>query len=185
MNALRAGELRDPEAVTIAPMRRRHLPSVLRIERQVYPRPWTMGLYLGELALPASRLYVVARRGSRVVGYAGFMLTFDECHVTTVAVDPTLHGGGIGTRLMLVLASRAVARGATSMTLEVRMSNKAAQELYRKFGFAPAGVRKGYYAEVNEDALVMWAHDIDQPDYGRRLAGIESGLAGPAIVEGV
>lgn len=185
MSALRAGELLDPETVVVSPMRRRHLPSVLRIERQVYPRPWTMGLYLGELALPASRLYIVARRANRVVGYGGFMLSFDECHVTTVAVDPVLHGGGIGTRLMLILASRAVAKGAVSMTLEVRMSNKPAQELYRRFGFAPAGVRKGYYAEVNEDALVMWAHDIDQPGYGRRLAEIEARLGGPFRVEGV
>lgn len=185
MNALRVGELVEPDEVVIGPMRRRHLPSVLRIEKQVYPRPWTMGLYLGELALPASRLYVVARRGSRVCGYGGFMLTLDECHITTVAVDPQLQGGKLGTRIMLVLASRAVARGATAMTLEVRMSNKPAQELYRKFGFAPAGVRKGYYAEVNEDALVMWAHDVDAPAYGQRLAAIEASLPDRTRIEKV
>lgn len=185
MSALRAGELAAPDELVVQLMRRRHLPAVLRIEKQVYPRPWTMGLYLGELALPASRLYIIARRGSRLVGYAGFMLTLDECHVTTVAVDPTMQGNHIGTQLMLVLATRAVARGATSLTLEVRMSNKPAQELYRKFGFAPAGVRKGYYAEVNEDALVMWAHDVDHPDYGRRLAAIETGLARRTVIEGV
>ena len=83
---------------------------------------------------------------------------------------------------MLVLAARAVARGASSLTLEVRMSNRPAQELYRKFGFAPAGVRKGYYAEVNEDALVMWAHDVNTVDYGRRLGAIESTLAVPTVV---
>jgi ribosomal-protein-alanine N-acetyltransferase len=174
--ALRARDLVDADAVVISPMRRRHLPAVLRIEKQVYPRPWTMGLYLGELALPSSRLYIVARRAGRVAGYGGFMLTLDEGHITTVAVDPQLHGERLGTRLMLVLAGRAVARGATSLTLEVRMSNKPAQQLYRRFGFAPAGVRKGYYAEVNEDALVMWAHDIDQPAYAERLAAIESAL---------
>jgi ribosomal-protein-alanine N-acetyltransferase len=183
--ALRANDLVDPDDVVISPMRRRHLPAVLRIEKQVYPRPWTMGLYLGELALPMSRLYVVARRRGRVVGYAGFMLTLDECHVTTVAVDPQSQGGKIGTRLMLVLTSQAIARGATSLTLEVRMSNKPAQELYRKFGFAPAGVRKGYYAEVNEDALVMWAHDIDGPAYGERLAAIEATLPDRTGIEEV
>ncbi len=176
MNAVRAGELAVPDEVLVSPMRRRHLPQVLRIEKQVYPRPWTIGLYLGELALPSSRCYVVARRANRVVGYGGFMLTLDECHITTVAVDPLCQGGKIGTRVMLVLAAAAVARGAASLTLEVRMSNKAAQELYRKFGFAPAGVRKGYYPEVNEDALVMWAHDVDRPEYGQRLARIEASL---------
>ncbi|MEZ5233300.1 MAG: ribosomal protein S18-alanine N-acetyltransferase [Acidimicrobiales bacterium] len=185
MSALRVDELAEPAELVIGPMRRRHLPSVLRIEKQVYPRPWTMGLYLGELSLPSSRLYVVARRANRVCGYGGFMLTLDECHITTVAVDPQLHGGKIGTRLMLVLASRAVARGAVSMTLEVRMSNRPAQELYRKFGFAPAGVRKGYYAEVNEGALVMWAHDIDAPAYEERLAAIEASLPGPTRIERV
>ncbi len=174
-----------PPPVLVAPMRRRHLPSVLRIEKQVYPRPWTMSLYLGELTLPTSRCYLVARQDHRLVGYAGFMLTLDECHITTVAVDPDRQGNRIGTRLVLELARRAVARGATSLTLEVRESNTAAQALYRTFGFVPAGVRKGYYAEVNEDALIMWAHDVDTAGYGQRLAEIESGLPDPTISEGL
>ncbi len=185
MNALRAEQLAQPEPVTISPMRRRHLPAVLRIERQVYPRPWTMGLYLGELSLGASRCYVVARHHNRVVGYGGFMLNLDECHITTVAVDPTLHRAKLGTRVMLVLATRAVAQGAKSLTLEVRVTNKSAQDMYRRFGFAPAGVRKNYYAEINEDALVMWAHDIDQRAYGQRLAAIEATLPSRTLTEGV
>jgi ribosomal-protein-alanine N-acetyltransferase len=64
------------------------------------------------------------------------------------------------------------------------MGNAPAQELYRRFGFAPAGVRKGYYAETGEDALVMWAHDIDAPAYGERLRGIEDGIVGTTVVEG-
>ena len=173
----------SPLPVRVMPMRRRHLPAVLRIERQVYPRPWTMGLYLGELALPSSRAYVVAKIGNRVVGYGGVMLAYDEGHVTTIAVEPALQGHQLGTRLLLVLASRAVARGMRSLTLEVRMSNVGAQGLYRKFGFAPAGVRKGYYPEVNEDALVMWVHDIDRPEYGERLARIEAALPVPTVME--
>ncbi len=173
-----------PPQVVISPMRRRHLPAVLRIEKQVYPKPWTMGLYLGELTLTSSRVYVVARLGSRLVGYGGLMVSLDEGHITTIAVEPRLQELKIGTRLLLVLANRAVARGVRSLTLEVRMSNKPAQELYRKFGFAPAGVRKGYYAEVNEDALVMWAHDVDGAAYGRRLAELEAGLPTPLVTEG-
>jgi len=175
----------EESPLVIQPMRRRHLPAVLRIEKQVYPRPWTMSLYLGELALSSTRCYVVARQDNRVVGYAGFMLNLDECHITTVAVDPAVQGRRIGMRLMLVLVNKAVARGAASLTLEVRMSNTAAQELYRRFGFVPAGVRKGYYPEVNEDALVMWAHDIDQPGYGRRLAEIEATITQRTVVEGL
>ena len=68
-----------------------------------------------------------------------------------------------------MLAREAIARGATSLTLEVRMSNRGAQELYRQFGFGPVGVRKNYYQEVNEDALVMWAHEVDRPEYAELL----------------
>jgi ribosomal-protein-alanine N-acetyltransferase len=164
-------------------MRRRHLAAVLRIERQVYPRPWTIGLYLGELALPASRVYVVARLGSRVVGYGGLMMSLEEGHITTLAVEPALHGHQLGTRLLLHLVRTAVARGATGITLEVRMSNEPAKKLYRRFGFAPAGIRKNYYPEVNEDALVMWAHDVDLPEYAERLAVIEQSLTSPTADE--
>ena len=95
-----------------------------------------------------------------VVGYAGLMMVADDGHVTTVAVDPAWHRRGIGTRMLLELARRAPGRGVEQLTLEVRMSNAGAQELYRRFGFAPAGVRRGYYVDNGEDALVMWAHDI-------------------------
>jgi ribosomal-protein-alanine N-acetyltransferase len=186
VSALRAHELGDepsPLPVRIGPMRRRHLPAVLRIERQVYPRPWTMGLYLGELALPTSRAYVVAKIGNRVVGYGGVMFGFDEGHVTTIAVDPPLQGHRLGSRLLLVLAGRAVARGMRSLTLEVRVSNVGAQAMYRKFGFAPAGVRKNYYPEVNEDALVMWAHDVDGPAFAERLARLAAELPSPTVLD--
>ena len=72
-----------------------------------------------------------------------------------------------------MLAREAIARGATAITLEVRMSNVGAQEMYRRFGFGPVGVRKNYYQEVNEDALVMWVHEVDQPEYAALLDSIE------------
>jgi ribosomal-protein-alanine N-acetyltransferase len=70
------------------------------------------------------------------------------------------------------------------MTLEVRVSNAGAQALYRRFGFVPAGMRKGYYPENGEDAMVMWATDIDSPAYSRRIAEIEAGIRGATVVEG-
>jgi ribosomal-protein-alanine N-acetyltransferase len=112
------------------------------------------------------------------------MITLDEAHVTTVAVDPARHREKIGTRLMLQLAREAIARGAVALTLEVRMSNKAAQDMYRRFGFGPVGVRKNYYQEVNEDALVMWAHEIDQPAYSELLDSIERTVPGETILDG-
>src|SRR4051794_27236734 len=157
---------RPPElAVHLVSMRRRHLRSVLRIEAQVYPRPWSLSLFMSELALRSTRAYYVARVEGMVVGYAGLMMTVDDGHVTTIAVDPAWHRHKIGSRLLLNLAREAILGGATSLTLEVRVSNAPAQELYRRFGFRPAGVRKNYYVETNEDALVMWADDVDSHAY--------------------
>ncbi len=173
----------EPLTVHVQPMKRRHVRSVLRIEQQVYPRPWSGALFHSELALRSSRAYYVARVGRDVVGYAGLMMTLDDGHVTTIAVDPSWHRHKIGTRLLAVLAREAIGRGAVSLTLEVRMSNTAAQELYRRFGFGPVGVRKNYYQEVNEDALVMWAHEVDRPEYAELLDRIEAAIPGETVIE--
>jgi ribosomal-protein-alanine N-acetyltransferase len=173
----------EPVTVVITPMRRRHVRSVLRIEEQVYPRPWTSSLFLSELALRTTRAYFVARIGRDVVGYAGVMVSFEDSHVTTIAVDPAWQRHGIATRLLVALVRESLVRGAQHMTLEVRMSNKGAQDLYRRFGFAPVGVRKNYYPETNEDALVMWAHDVDSPEYARLLAGLEGRVPGETVFE--
>ena len=164
-------------ALTISPLRRRHLRAVLRIENEVYPTPWTMGLYLAELASPVGRTYKVARSGGKVVGYGGIMYVVDEAHVTTLAVHPDHQGRRIGARLLLELVRAALEEGMTSLTLEVRASNRPAQALYRRFGLAPAGIRRGYYRASGEDAVVMWAEDIDSPAYGRRLDAIAAGPA--------
>ena len=176
----------EPDAleVRITPMRRRHLRGVLRIEQQVYPRPWTFGLFLGEISQRASRIYLVARVGSEVIGYAGMFRAVDDGHITTVAVDPAWQRHGVATRMLLALARAAVDRGCHNLTLEVRMSNSGAQALYQRFGFVPAGVRKGYYPETGEDALVMWANDVDTEAYAARLGEIESGIPGRTVIEG-
>jgi len=168
--------------VHIVPMRRRHLRSVLKIESQVYARPWTLSLFVSEMALRTSRAYYVARINGVLCGYAGLMVTEDDGHVTTLAVDPAWHRNKVGTRLLLVLARTAVRRGAKNLTLEVRVGNAAAQEMYRRFGFRPAGIRKNYYVETNEDALVMWAHDVNTPEYSRRLDEIEATIPGVTLV---
>lgn len=169
--------------VVLGPLRRRHLRSVMKIEQQVYPRPWSMGLFMSELGYKTGRVYLVARVDSQVVGYGGLMLVPDDGHVTTLAVDPALHGNHIGTRLLHTLARAAVERGAKHLTLEVRVGNEPAIGLYRNFGFAPAGVRKGYYQETGEDALVMWVHDVDAPDYLTRIDQLAAAVPGTTFVE--
>ena len=168
--------------VHILPMRRRHLRSVLKLEAQVYARPWSLSLFVSEMALRTSRAYYVARINGVLCGYAGLMVTEDDGHVTTLDVDPAWHLNKIGSRRLLTVAREAIRRGASNLTLEVRVTNVAAQEMYRRFGFRPAGIRKNYYVETNEDALVMWAHDVDTPEYQRRLGEIEAGIPGVTLV---
>jgi [ribosomal protein S18]-alanine N-acetyltransferase len=169
--------------VRLIPLRRRHLRAVLRIEAQVYPRPWSLPLFMSELNLRNSRHYVAARVGGAVVGYGGLMFSSDEAHVTTIAVDPSWQRHQIGTRLLLNLAQSSRARGARHLTLEVRVTNLPAQAMYRSFGFETAGVRKNYYAEINEDALIMWAYNIDTDAYADRLAGLAAGIVGTTVDE--
>lgn len=163
------------DALVVTPMRRRHLPGVLAIEAQVYPRPWSARLFEDELER-RGRAYVVARRGERVVGYGGVLMIADDGHIATVAVDPTEQRRGVGRALLRALVRRAIELGARQLTLEVRVSNDGAQALYREFGFAPAGARKAYYADNGEDALVMWAHDVLDDAYAQRLAAIDARL---------
>ena len=166
-------------------MRRRHLRGVLRIEQQVYPRPWSMGLFMSELGYRGSRVYVMARIGATVVGYGGLMLVADDGHITTLAVDPRVAPPPDRHPAAAHAGHRRHASGAPRTSpSRCGSATQPAQRLYRAFGFAPAGVRKGYYAETNEDALIMWANDVDTPDYASRLATARGGSAAdPPMVE--
>ena len=155
-------------------MKRRHLKGVMAIERQVYPRPWSPSLFISEMSETSNRAYLVAKLGKDVVAYGGVICYGDEAHITTIAVDPEHHRRKIGTRMMFELMSEAVRLGASAVSLEVRMSNWGAQRMYGRFGFRPVGVRKGYYQETGEDALVMWADDVNGTEYGRTLDSIIS-----------
>lgn len=157
----------------LRPMLAEDIESVIEIERATYATPWSEGVFRDELAEP-SRRYVVASDGERLAGYAGLLTIGEEGHVTTVAVTDTLRTARLGTRLMMYLVDRALELGVRHLTLEVRVSNLAAQALYRKFGMAPVGVRKNYYGD--EDGLIMWVHDIDGDDYAARIEKIRSDL---------
>ncbi len=164
----------EPEAsrLEVMRMRRRHLRGVMSIERRVYPRPWSPNLFLSEMSELSNRAYIVARLDREVVGYGGLICYGDEAHVTTIAVDPDQHRNGIGTRLMHDLIEAAIGMGAGAVSLEVRVSNWGAQRLYGRYGFRPVGVRKNYYQEIGEDALIMWVDEVRSPAYRERLDSI-------------
>ncbi len=118
---------------------------------------------------------MITNGDKRIIGYGGLLVIDDDAHITTLAVAPEARGQNLGKRLMLALVDQALGVGVRHLTLEVRLSNSSAQGLYELFGFEPVGRRKNYYK--NEDALVMWATDIDALDYADRLVSIRSGLA--------
>lgn len=171
--------------IAIEPMRRRHLRDIMPIEQQAYPKPWSRSIFESEIdqIRNGSRHYLVARRARHIVGYAGLWIVVDpdgdQAHITNLVVDRAHRRDGIATRLMLAQAAAAIERGCVAWTLEVRVSSTGAHELYRRFGFAPAGVRKRYY-ENTEDAIVMWCHELQSSDYADRLRAIrgELGVSG-------
>jgi [ribosomal protein S18]-alanine N-acetyltransferase len=159
----------EPVELEIGRMRRRHLKGVMAIERRVYPRPWSPNLFLSEMSELRNRTYLVARIDKEVVGYGGIMCYGDEAHVTTIAVDPEQHRRKIGTRLLYELMLEAFRMGGRAVSLEVRVSNWGAQRLYSRFGFRPVGIRKNYYQETGEDAVVMWVDGIRSSEYRAQL----------------
>lgn len=164
------------EDLVVSRMRRRHLNRVLDIEAENYPRPWSMTLFLSELAQPESRSYFVAEHGQEMIGYGGLMFANDEAHFTNMAVTTAFQGRKVGSRLFYVLMSESLARDVEAIVLEVRKSNVLAQAIYERFGFVPVDTRKGYYIESNEDAIVMALENPTSDEYRAKLAVIRAGL---------
>jgi len=132
------------------------LDGVLEIENTSFASPWSRRSFLYELLENQRAVYLVAKEGDWVAGYIGMWVIFDEGHITNLAVRPELRRRGIGSRLLDELTAIARARGVLALTLEVRKSNLDAQTLYVKHGFLSSGVRRRYYRDNNEDALIMW-----------------------------
>jgi ribosomal-protein-alanine N-acetyltransferase len=148
----------------VEPMQLDDIPAVHAIESASFPTPWPPYAFRGELETNRMARYLVVRAGDRVVAYAGIWLMVDEAHVTTFAVLPAYRRRGIGGRLLSEVIELSAALGATVVTLEVRLSNAAARQLYQRFGFRPVGVRPRYYSDNGEDALIMTTERLDLPD---------------------
>lgn len=131
--------------------------QVLQIEKESFTLPWTAAAFFNELTNNPFARYLVLELGEQIVAYGGMWTIMDEAHVTNIAVRPGFRGKRLGERILRELMVLAAASGLAKMTLEVRMSNTIARNLYEKFGFEAAGVRKGYYSDNGEDALIMWA----------------------------
>lgn len=149
--------------MTLRALEEADIPQVAALESANQPRPWSPKVFADEIER-SDRRCIVAEDES-IVGFGGVMLVGDEAHVTNLLVDPARRGEGIGRSILTKLVSLSIDSGAEHLTLEVRSTNKAALELYRSFGLAPVGVRPKYYGD--DDALIMWAHDISTTLRGR------------------
>jgi [ribosomal protein S18]-alanine N-acetyltransferase len=130
--------------------------QILKIEELSFATPWTRQSFENELNLNQFAVYLVLEKEGQVIGYCGMWLIVDEAHITNIAVLPEFRGQKLGEGILRMIMEVAKKRGAKTMTLEVRVSNTVAQSLYRKLGFMNGGIRKNYYTDNYEDALVMW-----------------------------
>ncbi|MGQ9778931.1 MAG: ribosomal protein S18-alanine N-acetyltransferase [Bacillota bacterium] len=143
-------------SVKISPMTMADLDEVLAIENESFATPWSRASFLYELLENRRAVYLVAKEEGHVVGYVGMWAIFDEGHITNLAVHPRFRRRGIATLLLQELIHEAKRRGIAHLTLEVRRSNLGAQLLYAKHGFVTKGIRRRYYRDNDEDALIMW-----------------------------
>lgn len=142
--------------------------AMAALEGSNQPKPWSEGMFRDELAAK-NRVYLVAEEDG-LAGFGGVMVIGDEAHITNLLVEPSGRRFGFGNQLMRGLIDAAIEQGAKHLTLEVRSRNEAARALYAGFGLAPVGVRKDYYGD--DDALILWAHDIDSDEYRERLEAL-------------
>lgn len=149
-----AGNLR------ISRMEERHIPHILNIERASQSSPWSETSFRNEIN-HKNGIFLVAEDRDGVQGFAGLWVVVDEAHVITIAINPERRKEGIGRKLMIELLLHAIDRGATCSTLEVRAGNQPAIKLYEDLGFVRAGLRKKYYPDNKEDAVVMWLYDLE------------------------
>ena len=129
--------------------------GVAAVERESFPTPWSREDFWREASNDFA-CYIVALEEAEIIGFGGCWISFEEAQVTNIALTSVQRGRGLGKVLMTRLMCAAAARGAERMTLEVRPSNMPALRLYERLGFTAIGVRKKYYQDNDEDAILMW-----------------------------
>ncbi|MCU5303774.1 ribosomal protein S18-alanine N-acetyltransferase [Bacillus toyonensis] len=132
--------------------------QIVAIEEASFSTPWTADAFQRELTMNEHAQYVVLEKDGLVIGYCGLWIIIDESHITNIAILPEYRGQKLGDALLKEVISVAKELGVKTMTLEVRVSNEVAKQLYKKYGFQNGGIRKRYYADNQEDGLVMWVN---------------------------
>jgi len=149
--------------VNIRRVEMRDIKEIMRLDRRVYPSPWSEKMTI-EQTTGNGRVHFVVIVDDQIVGHGGIALLAKEAHVTTIAIDPDYQRSGFGSRLLDRLITSAAANQCVGITLEVRAGNWAAIALYETAGFESAGVRPRYYQNDGEDAVIMWKDLFDDGD---------------------
>lgn len=149
-------EYEKKQGVAIRTMELKDVDEVWEIEKLCFHTPWSRESFVEEMQTNQKARYVVAELGDTIIGYGGMWFIVDEAHITNIAVHPDYRGQRIGEKIVEAMIAAAQAEGIISLTLEVRVANEPAIKLYKKLGFEEVGIRKGYYSDTGEDALIMW-----------------------------
>lgn len=152
--------MRMSQTLSFRYMEDKDLDEIMELEHQCFTVPWSRDAFYNELHQNKFASYIVLEEAGRIIGYCGAWLVIDEAHITNVAILPDFRGRGLGEAIMQKMIDQCKENQIERMTLEVRESNTVAQSLYRKLGFQDGAIRKNYYSDNQEDAIVMWV-DIE------------------------
>lgn len=156
MDRKATGDVAYMSTPVIRKMVEEDIDKLLEIEKLCFATPWTRDSFLHELYENPYAVYYVMELDDKIIGYCGVWLVIDEAHITNIAIVPECRGNKFGNELFSHVLEQAKRSGAIQLSLEVRVSNVVAQKMYRKYGLIPGGIRKRYYTDNQEDALVMW-----------------------------
>lgn len=152
------------EGARVRPMQESDLENIMEIEQSSFTSPWSQFAFVSELKENEYARYFCLEVDGKIVGYMGLWFILEEGHITNVAITPSYRGNRWGEYLIRSVMKKMISEGMERMTLEVRESNIPAQHLYERIGFVKAGVRKGYYSDNREDALIMWIDLEDEEE---------------------
>lgn len=147
--------------ISIRKMTEADISRVMEIDRLSFPSPWTRQIYEQEVVKNDFAHYFVIETDDEIIGYVGIWIVLEDAQITNIAVLPTYRGKNIGNHLFSFALTYALQQGAHYLSLEVRPTNEVAKNMYRKFGLQEAGIRKNYYPDNGEDAIVMWVNLLE------------------------
>ncbi len=142
----------------IRKMEQADIKAVMGVDQKSFSSPWNEEIFTHEVNENDYAHYFIVETKEKIIGYAGLWIVYEDAQITNIALLEEYRGFKIGEKLFGYVLQYAIQQGAERLSLEVRMSNIVAQNLYHKFGLVPGGIRKKYYTDDNEDALVMWVN---------------------------